>query len=150
MKRIYSLIIISLLLLSNCETNTPKDSNITQRWRVMIDVEKEIKKLPDVEKKYYESLSEDLKEDTRESIKALSQDNIFHFKPDNTFDLLINGRLKQTGTWFMSPNGKALTLTNEAGEKEELSIKKLSRRHLIIKNAREEIIELEADTLAKK
>ncbi len=140
-KSIYLTILASLLfLLQNIHAQQLNDQMLIKKWRIEVVMNKHVEHLHDTHQELYEQLDREKRAKIFRQIQAQANQNSFEFKPDHRFELHLNERQLQTGTWQLDAQQAILTLTYESGRKESLKISEASKRKLLLTFADKEVV----------
>ena len=106
-----------------------------KKWRLVLDLEQKIAKMPEEERKAYAKLTPDQKKRIEADLKLEIEKSAFSFHTDNTFSVEFEGKRTYEGTWRISDDGRSVILQTKEGVSEHIFIKKIEPEQIIVTNA---------------
>ena len=130
------LLFFSLSVVVFACNNNQSSQLLVRKWRITFDVQQRIKNMTKEEKELYDKVPEKEKKEAILQMEKEASKNLFEFRNDGTFEVVLGDEIVKRGKWQLSQDGKKLTLTTKISETEqgleELVVKELNENKLVI------------------
>ncbi len=106
-----------------------------KKWKLVIDIQQRIAKMPEDERKSYEKLTPDQKKRIEADLVSEVEKSVISFNANNSFYVEFEGKRNYEGSWRVADDGRSVILQTKEGVQEQIVIKKIEPQKVVVANA---------------